>query len=118
MSILNANNFISIRDAFFAKSKAWQYENELRFLQCDLNGNGNYDAIDVPNSIEAIYFGVRCPQRDIETIMEIMKNRVYITTTSKLIKDKLETIENKEPILFYKMEFDSNKFGSLNAVPL
>ena len=110
LSILNANNSISIRDAFFTKSRAWQYENELRLIQCDLNSNGNYDAIDVPNSIEAIYFGVRCSQRDIETIMEIMKNRVYV--------DKLETIENKKPILFYKMEFDSNKFGSLKAVPL
>lgn len=118
LSILNAQDSISIMDAFFAKSKAWEYENELRLLQCDLNGKGDYDTIDIPNCIEAIYFGVRCSQRDIDTIMEIMKNRVFITKTSMIINNKVETIENKESIQFYKMEFDSTKFGSLNAIPI
>lgn len=118
LSVLNAQDSISIKDAFFAKSKAWEYENELRLIQCDLNGKENFDAIDIPNSIEAIYFGVRCPQRDIDAIMEIMKKRVLITKTTKIINDKLETIENKEPVRFYKMKFDSTKFGSLKALPL
>lgn len=118
LSVLNAQNSISIKDAFFAKSKAWEYENELRLLQCDLNSKGNYDTIDIPNCIEAIYFGVRCPQRDIDTIMEIMKNRVFITETSKFMNNKLKTIPNKVSIQFYKMEFDSTKFGSLNARPI
>ena len=78
----------------------------------------DYDTIDIPNCIEAIYFGVRCSQRDIDTIMEIMKNRVFITKTSMIINNKVETIENKESIQFYKMEFDSTKFGSLNAIPI
>lgn len=118
LSVLS-KDYILTKDAFFAKSKAWEYENELRLLQCDLNSESDHAAIDIPNSVEAIYFGVRCPQRDIDTIMEIMKNRLCNITELKLINgEQKETIACRKPIEFYKMEFDPDKFGSLTAVPI
>lgn len=118
LSVLNANDSITIKDAFFAKSKAWEYENELRLILCDLNSNGNYASIDIPNCIESIYFGVRCSQKDIDAIMEIVKNRKFISTKQKWANGKMETITNESPIKFYKMEFDLNNFGSLIANPI
>lgn len=118
LSVLNLNNSITINDAFFAKSKVWEYENELRLLQCDLNAKSDYDTIDAPSSIEAVYFGVKCPQREIETIRNILTDRMLITETDKLINGKYQTVKKEQPIQFFQMEFDSNNFGYLKAIKI
>lgn len=40
ISLLGKDGNINMHDAFFVKSKAWEYENELRYLYFDLNGSG------------------------------------------------------------------------------
>ena len=92
--------------------------NELRLLQCDLNGKGNYDVIDVPNCIEAVYFGVKCSDKDVDTIMKIMKGRELVTETFRWQNGKRELVTERKPVLFYRMEFDRNSFGSLKAVQI
>lgn len=118
LSVLTEKDSITIEDAFFAKSKAWKYENELRLILCDPNSTGLYDSIDIPNCIEAIYFGVNCANKDIKVIREIMKNKELITKQERIVNDKRETVETRTPISFYQMEFDSKKFGSLIAKKL
>lgn len=118
LSALNVSNSISIKDAFFAKGKAWGYENELRLLQCDLSGKGDYDVIDVPNCIEAVYFGVKCSDKDVDTIMKIMEGRELVTETFRWQNGKRETVTDRKPVQFYRMEFDRNRFGALKAVQI
>lgn len=118
LSVLTEKDSITIEDAFFAKSKAWKYENELRLILCNPNSSGLYDSIDIPNCIEAIYFGVNCANKDIKVIREIMKNREFVTKQERIVDNKHETIETRTPVSFYQMEFDSKKFGSLIAKKL
>lgn len=115
LSVLNIGDTITIKDAFFAKSKAWEYENELRLIQFDLNGSGNYDVIDVPSSIEAVYFGAKCSQEDKDCIMEIMKDKNYLSEGREMVDGKERVWQNKSSIRFYQMKFDEKKFGTLKA---
>lgn len=66
---------ISEETAFLTKLKCWKYEKEIRLLDYDCNYEGLYKSIRLDNSskIEAIYFGVRCDEKDIKTIMDIIK---------------------------------------------
>lgn len=98
---------------YFAKSKAWKYENELRLILCDPNSTGLYDSIDIPNCIEAIYFGVKCADKDIKVIREIMKNKEFVTKQKIMVENKWEFVETRVPVSFYQMEFDLK-----NLVPL
>ncbi len=109
---------ITIEDAFFAKSKAWKYENELRLILCDPNSTGLYDSIDIPNCIEAIYFGMKCTDKDIKVIREIMKNKEFVTRQKIMVENKWKIVETRGPVSFYQMEFDLKKFGSLIAKKL
>jgi hypothetical protein len=118
LSVLNLKDSIAIKDAFFVKSKEWEYENELRLLQYDLNAKGDYDTINVPGSIEAIYFGVRCPQKEIESIKKIMEGRKFVTETTKIVNNKRQYVKDEQFIHFFQMVFDSKKFGSLSAVQI
>lgn len=88
---------ISFKKAFFYKGKQWEYENELRFLYYDVNGKGDYATIDVPDSIEAIYFGLKCSEKDEKAIRKIMKDK---------------------NVQFYKMQMDEKHFGQLKAVKI
>lgn len=96
-------------DAFFLKAEDWEYENELRFLHFDLNGSGLYKSIPIPNCIEAIYFGLRCPDVDRDTIMKIMKEKQFEK------KDIYGNVESTESVKFYQMKVDKNNCGSLVA---
>lgn len=102
---------ISTYDAFFVKGKDWEYENELRYLYFDIKGTGKHKQIDIPNCIEAVYFGLKCSQSDKDTIMKILKGKKLITYDlkgNKAVKD----------IEFYQMELDYKHFGQLKAVRL
>ncbi|MBR5167129.1 MAG: DUF2971 domain-containing protein [Salinivirgaceae bacterium] len=87
---------ISFEKAFFYKGIQWKYENELRFLYFDVNGKGEHATISIPNSIEAIYFGLNCPKKDKRKILKIMKGK---------------------NVLFYEMQMDEEHFGQLRTVP-
>lgn len=116
LNVLAQGNGISIKDAFFAKSKAWEYENELRFLHCSLEGPEDYDNIPAPNCIEAIYFGVKCSDDDKRKILDILKDKKLKTTIRRHIDGKgTVTEETLSPIKFFQMEFDKTRFGLLSA---
>ena len=112
MSKYSNKDSITLEDAFFLKGKQWEYENELRFLYYDLNGKGDYGAVDIPNCIEAIYFGLKCSVQDKETIQNIMRSKSFIQ------KDLNGEIISETPIRFYQMALDYKHFGQLKAIEL
>ncbi|MEN2753499.1 DUF2971 domain-containing protein [Capnocytophaga sputigena] len=105
-------NYISLRDSFFLKGKQWEYENELRFLYFDMKGNGEYQQIDIPNCIEAVYFGMRCSENDRRTIKEILRGKKFFE------KDIEGNIINTRDVEFYKIERDKSHFGELKAIKI
>lgn len=111
MSKYSNKDSISVEDSFFLKGKNWEYENELRYLYFDIDGTGKHKQIDIPNCIEAVYFGVKCSQADRDTIMKILKDQ-------KLITYDLQDNRTEKDIEFYQIEMDMKHFGQLNAVKL
>lgn len=111
---------IDLKNAFFAKGKAWEYENELRLLAYDLNGSGDYASIDAKDSIAAVYFGLKCPPRRRARIMNILKNKKW-ESVSHVWNEKnhrTEEIRVDHPVEFYRMEIDEKHFGKLKAVKI
>lgn len=111
---------IDLTNAFFAKGKAWEYENELRLLTYDLNGFGDYASIDAKDSIAAVYFGLKCPKRRRARIINILKNHKWVNVTKVLnpTTHKVEEKREEHPVEFFQMEIDSNQFGKLKAVKI
>lgn len=98
-------------EAFFAKAKTWEYENELRFFFFEKTGTKScFTSVPMQeNYIEAIYFGVNCSSQDREAIINILKERKL-----KLVTWKRQGNDVKEiPIKFYQMKLSKNKFGEL-----
>ena len=102
---------ISVEESFFLKGKNWEYENELRYLYFDIDDTGKHKQINIPNCIEAVYFGVKCSQANKDTIMKILKDR-------KLITYDLQDNRTEKDIEFYQIEMNLKHFGQLNAVKL
>ena len=100
---------IQLQDAFFLKVKDWEYENELRFLHFDLEDTNLHKSIDIRGCVEAIYFGLKCPKVERDTIMKIMKNKTLI----KKGIDGKKTSE--ESVKFYQMKVDKDYCGRLVA---
>lgn len=99
---------ISYLDAFFTKSKVWEYENELRLLYFNPDNNDTYVSIPMENSIEAVYFGVNCSSIDRKTIINILKDVKF-----HFFNEKGEKIEKN--IKFYQMKKDEKSYGSIVA---
>lgn len=95
-----------LEDAFFLKGKAWEHENELRFLYYDVNGKGEHESVSIPSCIEAIYFGLRCPKEDKIKILNIIKDK------------KHNENPRYENIKFFQIQIDKEHFGQLKTVPL
>lgn len=111
LSEYSSLNKMLLEDAFFLKGKAWEYENELRYVCFDINGQGDYGTVSIPNCIEAIYFGLKCSDKDRKAIFNIMKNKKFIK------KDFKGNVLVDKPIDFFKMEMDEEHFGQIKAVP-
>ena len=112
ISLLGQDGNINMHDAFFVKSKAWEYENELRYLYFDVNGSGDHQQIKIPNCISAIYFGLRCTDNDRKLIMDLMKGKKWMTVERKYgTPDKV--IEHD--VAFFKIVRDKSCFGKLVA---
>lgn len=107
---------IQINEAFFVKGKSWKYENELRFLYYNPNNRDLHISIPIQNSIEAIYFGVKCSEKDKETIKNILRNKKCFYRKTKLIDNKLQDIIEEREIKFYQMEMNKKVFGEIKAV--
>lgn len=102
---------INLEDAFFLKGKDWEYENELRYLYYDLNNQDTYGTINIPSCIEAIYFGLKCSDKDKATIRKIMSSKQFV-------KKDLDGNATTKSIESYQMVLDKKHFGQLKAVRL
>ena len=112
ISLLGKDGNINMVDAFFVKSKAWEYENELRYLYFDICGNGDFQQIAIPNCISAIYFGLRCSDNDRKLIMDLMKGKKWTTIERKRgIPDKVV----EHDVEFYNIVRDKKSFGKLTT---
>lgn len=111
---------INMRDAFFVKSTAWEYENELRLLAYDPKGSGDYASIDAKNCVAAVYFGLKCPKDKRDEITAILKNRKWMSERSiwNTETHKSEVIIEEHPVEFFQMEIDKEHFGKLKAVKI
>ncbi|QHC85472.1 hypothetical protein AS589_12100 [Empedobacter brevis] len=107
---------IKINEAFFVKGKSWKYENELRFLYYNPNNRDLHISIPIHNSIEAIYFGAKCSEKDKQTIKNILRDKKCISKKTQLIKGKSQDIIQEKDIEFYQMEMDKKVFGAIKAV--
>lgn len=111
---------INMQDAFFVKSTAWEYENELRLLAYDPKGCGDYSIINAKDSVAAIYFGLKCPKDKRDEILSILRNRKWVSERQirNSTTHNFEEIIEEHPVEFYQMEIDKEHFGRLKAVKI
>ena len=83
-------------------------------------GAGEYASIDAPNSIAAVYFGLKCPKEKRDEIMTILKGREWVYEKSIWDMTEHKSVEANEehPIEFFQMEIDKEHFGKLKAVKI
>jgi hypothetical protein len=105
-----------MKDAFFAKGKSWKYENELRFLYFNPTNHDSHISFPISNCIEAVYFGVKCSDKDKQTIKNILKGRKCISYRSKLIDNTVKDITEEQEIEYYQMKINDKIFGTIKAV--
>ena len=88
--------------AFATKKRDWKYENEVRLILYNPNNSAPFYGIqlDTMSEIEAIFFGYRCPESTISTIMNIFANS-----------------KTKSP-KFYKITLDDTNIYNLKYVRL
>ncbi|MRX70218.1 Protein of unknown function [Flavobacterium resistens] len=109
-------NSINTNDAFFAKGESWKYENELRLLYYNPTSSDSHISLPISNCIEAVYFGVKCSDKDKQTIKSILKGRKCISFKHQWTGDKTEKIKEEKDIEFYQMKIDDEIFGAIKAV--
>ena len=112
MSQYSNKDSINMEDAFFLKGKEWEYENELRYLHYDISSDSTYGSVAIPNSVEAIYFGLRCSKNNVDTIRKIMSDKKLV------VKDLLGNVVEEKPIKFYQIVADKKHFGRIEAVEI
>lgn len=61
---IDINEVPNMKQALFQKSDFWEYENEMRLCLFNINNTDYYPRIKCPNSIKAIYLGVKCSAED------------------------------------------------------
>lgn len=107
---------ITMQDAFFLKSKAWEYENELRYLYFNHDGNSDYAQVDIPNCVSAVYFGLKCPEEERQFIMKLLEGKKWYYIYRKYCSD--QEYKDERQIEFYQIRLDTAKFGKLKAEKL
>ncbi len=63
--------------ALLTKQDSWKYEKEVRLITYIVDHEGDYVPLklDSESKIQSIYFGIRCPQKDIDTVRSILANQ-------------------------------------------
>lgn len=81
---------------FATKHRNWKYEKEVRLISYNPQVDGKFDSIslDSDSNIQAIYFGYRCSEQDMKTVMNIC-------------------LERYKGIRFYKMNLNPNNIYRL-----
>ena len=110
------NDGITMNDAFFLKSKAWEYENELRYLFFDHDGKSDYSQVAIPGCVAAVYFGLKCPEEERLFIMKLLEGKKWVNRYKKLVDGRSKDFEEEYPIEFYQIKLDETSFGKLKAV--
>jgi hypothetical protein len=110
------NDGITMNDAFFLKSKAWEYENELRYLFFDHDGKSDYSQVAIPRCVAAVYFGLKCPEEERLFIMKLLEGKNWVNRYKKLVDGRSKDFEEEYPIEFYQIKLDETSFGKLKAV--
>ena len=80
----------------------------MRFLFFDIEGRPGFHSIPAKNCIEAVYFGLKCPQEHRDKIREILKDRIHE-------KVDMQGHKTSFPIKFYEMVIDKQHFGQVEA---
>ena len=106
---------ITMQDAFFLKSKAWEYENELRYLYFDHEGKTDYAQVDIPNCVTAVYFGLKCPEEERRFIMKLLEGKKWVNRYQKLVDSKRKEFVEENEIEFYQIKLDTASFGKLKV---
>lgn len=88
----------TFRQAVATKNICWKYENEVRLIHYDPNCSADFKSLPLGKhaSIEAIYFGLRCPAKDIDTIKAILG----------------------DDVAYFKMKVDDEDLFKLVEIPL
>ena len=110
------NGNITMQDAFFLKSKAWEYENEVRYLYFDHDGKTDYAQVEIPGCVTAVYFGLKCPEEERLFIMKLLESKKWVNRYKKLVDGRSKDFEEEYPIEFYQIKLDETSFGKLKAV--
>ena len=109
-------NTINMKDAFFVKGKSWKYENELRLLYYNPTNHDSHISLPISNCIEAVYFGIKCSEKDKQTIKNILKGRKCVSYKSQWIDNSAKEIKEEKNIEFYQMKINNKIFGAIKAV--
>ncbi|NRD23871.1 DUF2971 domain-containing protein [Winogradskyella litoriviva] len=109
-------NSINMKDAFFAKGKSWKYENELRLLYYNPTNNDSHISLPISNCIEAVYFGVKCSDKDKQTIRNLLKGKKCVSYKSQWVDNKEKEIKEEKDVEFYQMKIDEKVFGAIQSV--
>ena len=119
-NIISPKYSIGPNEAFFFKSKSWEYENEFRLVYYDVNGKGLHQSIELKNSIAAVYFGVNCSPQDQKTIINILKNRkCYQYIINPDIRSQERYIKTSpQKVEFFKMKKSDTVFGEVIAIKI
>ena len=100
-------------DSFFVKREAWSYENETRFIYYDINNPKEHQPYEVLNSIEAVYFGIKCSAQDKREVLSCLKGKKLITNKKRFVNGKTEDVKTESDIKFFQMVRSEKKFGEL-----
>lgn len=74
---LNGSRFLDYKQGFLDKHKDWKYENEVRLVYFNPNNEESHIGLPLSNGskIAAIYFGLRCSDKDKKLIKTILKDQ-------------------------------------------
>lgn len=109
------NGNITMQDAFFLKSKAWEYENEVRYLYFDHDGKTDYAQVGIPGCVTAVYFGLKCPEEERRFIMKLLEGKKWVNRYQKLMDGKIKEFVEENEIVFYQIKLDTASFGKLKV---
>lgn len=94
---INTKDSFTTKDALMTKSGEWEYEQEVRLLQYKRTDGSIREQYQLSpkTQINAIYFGVRCPDSTINVFKHLMKN-----TDVNFYKMKIDTSD------IYNLKYD------------
>ena len=105
---MGTHKLLNVKDKLTAQNLASSLHVSTKTIRNDIHAiNAMY-----PNSIEAIYFGLKCSDKDKKTIKNIMNSKHFVQTDIK------GNVTATRPIKYYQMELDEKHFGQLKAVRL